>query len=55
MNSTVEPLYTPTMIGGLFAIDKEFFFEMGAYDEAMKIWGSENLEMSFRVSSILKY
>lgn len=49
-NSTTEPLDTPTMAGGLFSIDREFFYEMGAYDEGMIIWGSENLEMAFRVS-----
>lgn len=41
------------MTGGLFSIDKEFFYEIGSYDERMIIWGSENLEMSFRVRSIM--
>ncbi|XP_063698586.1 polypeptide N-acetylgalactosaminyltransferase 5 isoform X2 [Culicoides brevitarsis] len=48
-NDRTEPLRTPTMAGGLFSIDRDYFYEIGSYDEGMDIWGGENLEMSFRV------
>ncbi|CAF0916864.1 unnamed protein product [Rotaria sordida] len=43
------PLLSPTMAGGLFTINREYFYEIGAYDPGMEVWGGENLEMSFRV------
>ncbi len=45
-----EPYPSPTMAGGLFTIDRNYFYEIGSYDEGMDIWGAENLEMSFRVN-----
>lgn len=44
-----EPKRTPTMAGGLFAIDKSYFQQLGMYDPGFDIWGAENLELSFKV------
>lgn len=49
-NDKTVPLRTVTMIGCAFAVDRKFFFEIGAYDEGLDIWGSENMEISLRVS-----
>lgn len=43
-----DPVKTPAMAGGLFTIDRNYFKKLGMYDPNYQIWGSENLELSFK-------
>ena len=44
-----NPFRSPTMAGGLFAMDRKYFHQLGDYDPGLEVWGGENLELSFRV------
>eukprot|EP01056_Protomagalhaensia_sp_Gyna25_P006100 Protomagalhaensia_sp_Gyna_25__6099@NODE_983_length_2332_cov_37_641954_g782_i0_p1_GENE_NODE_983_length_2332_cov_37_641954_g782_i0NODE_983_length_2332_cov_37_641954_g782_i0_p1_ORF_typecomplete_len673_score123_11Glyco_tranf_2_3/PF13641_6/9_1e23Glycos_transf_2/PF00535_26/7_5e22Glyco_transf_7C/PF02709_14/5_9e12Ricin_B_lectin/PF00652_22/4_3e11CDtoxinA/PF03498_14/7_5CDtoxinA/PF03498_14/0_0034Glyco_transf_21/PF13506_6/0_001Glyco_tranf_2_2/PF10111_9/0_0011RicinB_lectin_2/PF14200_6/0_99RicinB_lectin_2/PF1 len=48
--SPTEFVSSPTMAGGLFAANVDFFLnDLGGYDEKFQYWGTENLELSFRL------
>eukprot|EP00918_Siedleckia_nematoides_P038125 GHVU01082803.1.p1 GENE.GHVU01082803.1~~GHVU01082803.1.p1 ORF type:complete len:637 (+),score=81.07 GHVU01082803.1:101-2011(+) len=47
--SSHEPTASPIMAGGIFAVDREWFNQLGGYDEEMRLYGGEEFEISFKI------
>jgi polypeptide N-acetylgalactosaminyltransferase len=47
--SVSEPMPSPIMAGGLFSIDRLLFYDLGTYDQGMRLYGGEEMEISFRI------
>ena len=53
-NSDYNYIYrSPMFIGANYVIDREFFFSIGAFDESMLYWGSENIDLAIRVINLV--
>lgn len=46
---TGYPLFTPTLVGCAIAVRRDYFDRIGHFDENLKVWGGENIELAFRV------
>lgn len=44
-----HPKPTPIMLGCAFAINRQYFWDLGAYDNQLLIWNGENYELSFKL------
>ena len=46
--TTVIPYRSAALVGCAFAVSKQHFFGIGAFDEGMNVWGGENIELAMR-------
>ncbi|CRK97119.1 CLUMA_CG010516, isoform A, partial [Clunio marinus] len=44
-----KPAPLPAMLGAVFVIRKDYFFDIGAYDEGLEIWNGEHFELSIKL------
>ena len=46
--ATTIPFRSAALVGCALAVHKQHFFDIGAFDEGMNVWGGENIEMAMR-------
>ena len=46
-------MFRTAMVQGMFiAMRKDFFLQLGGFDTGMQIWGTEQMELSIKASSV---
>ena len=45
---TTVPFRSAALVGCALAVQKQHFFDVGAFDEGMNVWGGENIELAMR-------
>ncbi|KAI0207889.1 Polypeptide N-acetylgalactosaminyltransferase 5 [Lamellibrachia satsuma] len=48
LRSEAQAHRSPTLVGCAIAVRKDYFHHIGGFDDAMNVWGGENIELAFR-------
>lgn len=49
INLKILTFKIPIMLGCAFAIRRDFFHDLGEYDEGLEIWNGEQIELSLKL------
>lgn len=44
----IQPIESATVPGGIFLIERDWFYTLGGFDTGLEIWGGESLAISPR-------
>ena len=48
VNVETIPFRTAALVGCALAVQRDYFFRIGGFDEGMNVWGGENIELALR-------